>query len=318
MLKIGLIAQGVLGRYYGRLIKEKIKNATLIAASSPNSNDLDFLRYELEVNQNYRDHTRLLELNELDAIVICGDPAYHADYITDSLTANFHVFCEKPMSLSNEESQKVIEQANRRPSQLCKIGFERRYDKAYLQAKAEIESGKIGDAYLMQSHTLASIENNIGSAEFKSQGIFFDQALGDIDSIGWLLESQFDNVIALGHNNPNDIKSVIASCQLKDGKLAQLTVCKMRPSGFHSGAEIFGSEGSILIKDETSHIRTYSASGISFQRHLSSLDRFSDAYELQMQSFVNSILNKDKFVNNCGDAAGVTKSALRMLDSLKT
>jgi predicted dehydrogenase len=62
----------------------------------------------------------------VDAVVICTRHADHAQLTADALTAGKHVFCEKPVALTTEERDLVMDAARAAPGILM-VGFNRRF-----------------------------------------------------------------------------------------------------------------------------------------------------------------------------------------------
>ena len=64
-----------------------------------------------------------------------------------------HVFCEKPLGTDVEQckaAEKVIEA---HPDLIFQLGFMRRFDKSYAEAKRKIDNGDIGKVVLVRSYT---------------------------------------------------------------------------------------------------------------------------------------------------------------------
>jgi len=66
----------------------------------------------------YRDFSDLLADPKIDLIDICLPPAMHADAAVAALEAGKHVFCEKPISVSVADAQRMVDAAQRSGKQL--------------------------------------------------------------------------------------------------------------------------------------------------------------------------------------------------------
>src|SRR5918994_5444917 len=78
-----------------------------------------------------------------DAVVIATSTPAHAPLILASIEAGIPAFCEKPIALGLEETVEVVDAVESSDSKL-QIGFQRRFDAGYSEAKRLIETGSPG------------------------------------------------------------------------------------------------------------------------------------------------------------------------------
>ena len=81
-------------------------------------------------------------------------------------------------------AEKVVEA---HPDLIFQLGFMRRFDKSYAEAKRKIENGDIGKVVLVRSYTQdprSTIESTLKFAPH-SGGQFLDMCVHDIDLIRW-------------------------------------------------------------------------------------------------------------------------------------
>ena len=111
-----------------------------------------------------------------------------------------HVFCEKPLGTDVAQckaAEKVIEA---HPDLIFQLGFMRRFDKSYAEAKRKIDNGDIGKVVLVRSYTQdprSTIESTLKFAPH-SGGQYLDMCVHDIDLIRWFTGSDVKNVWAIG------------------------------------------------------------------------------------------------------------------------
>ena len=137
---------------------------------------------------------------ELDAIVIVSPSFLHCQQIEIAMNNGKHVFCEKPLGTDVEQckaAEKVIEA---HPDLIFQLGFMRRFDKSYAEAKRKIDNGDIGKVVLVRSYTQdprSTIESTLKFAPH-SGGQYLDMCVHDIDLIRWFTGSDVKNVWAIG------------------------------------------------------------------------------------------------------------------------
>jgi len=96
--------------------------------------------------QGYEDYRRVLERQEIDAVLIATPDHWHAKIAVEALLAGKDVYCEKPLTLTIDEG-KLIERVVQQTGRVFQVGTQQRTesDQRFLQAIALIRSGRIGD-----------------------------------------------------------------------------------------------------------------------------------------------------------------------------
>ncbi|MDR4887428.1 Gfo/Idh/MocA family oxidoreductase [Fredinandcohnia sp. QZ13] len=92
-----------------------------------------------KVHKNYQDM-----FAEVDAVVVCTPNKFHAEISIAALDAGVHVLCEKPMAMSTEECQAMIEAADRAGKVLA-IAYHYRFLKDSQAAKKLVLEDEIGE-----------------------------------------------------------------------------------------------------------------------------------------------------------------------------
>ena len=93
---------------------------------------------------DYVDYRKVLDRQDID-IVFCGTPDHwHTKICLDALEAGKHLFCEKPLTLTVQESQKICEAA-RKSKQTMVVGTQRRIETPYFVRMANmVRQGLLG------------------------------------------------------------------------------------------------------------------------------------------------------------------------------
>ena len=116
-----------------------------------------------EVVQDYR---KLLERNDIDAIT-CGTPDHSHTRITiDAMRAGMDVYCEKPLTLTMQESEQ-IRKATEETGRILQVGTQQRTENArrFLRAVAIARSGRLGK----KLHSLISVGGASSGGPFPTQ-----------------------------------------------------------------------------------------------------------------------------------------------------
>ena len=75
----------------------------------------------------------------------------HVEWAITSLQAGKHVLCEKPIGLTSEEAQQLIDAANKYPNLKIMEAFMYRFHPQWQYAKKAVDDGKIGELKTIQS-----------------------------------------------------------------------------------------------------------------------------------------------------------------------
>ncbi|HYW94651.1 MAG TPA: Gfo/Idh/MocA family oxidoreductase [Bacteroidales bacterium] len=92
----------------------------------------------------YKDYREMLAKENLDAVLIATPLDRHARMTIDALKAGLHVFCEKSMALTIEDSNDMA-RAALDTGKILQIGHQRMFSLIYQQAFQKIREGKLGD-----------------------------------------------------------------------------------------------------------------------------------------------------------------------------
>jgi predicted dehydrogenase len=100
--------------------------------------------------RQFRDYRRLLEMNDVDAVVICTPDHWHALQTIHACQANKDVYVEKPLSLCLIEGRRMVEFA-RRHNRITQVGLHRRSADFVRQACDFIRGGGIGKVSVVRA-----------------------------------------------------------------------------------------------------------------------------------------------------------------------
>jgi predicted dehydrogenase len=91
----------------------------------------------------YMDYRKLLERNDIDAVLIATPDHWHAKISSDALQSGKHVYCEKPMTHTVEQAIELRDAA-RRYGKVMQVGPNGTASDGYWKAHEAIKGGRIG------------------------------------------------------------------------------------------------------------------------------------------------------------------------------
>jgi predicted dehydrogenase len=98
---------------------------------------------DLSKARKYASYASMLKDGGFDFVDICLPTFLHAEYSILALEAGFHVFCEKPMALTEAETERMLKTVEK-TGKLFSVGQCLRFWPAYVEVKRLIDSGKYG------------------------------------------------------------------------------------------------------------------------------------------------------------------------------
>ena len=301
-IKVGIAGLGRLGRTHAQNLAFSIPGAELVAACSVVAEELEYAKKELGVANTYDDFGQMCCNPEIDAVAIVSPSAFHAEQIKAALKAGKHIFCEKPLAVSEEECIAIEEEVAKHPECIFMLGFMRRYDPSYAYAKKKIKEGAIGKPYLVKATGIdpdAAAEQLLSSGFIpNSGGIMLDMGSHDIDLMRWFLEDEVASIYAVGSvvKSPEfakqgDMETACATFTFRGGGIGQFHVGRISCHGYHIETEIIGTEGSIRISPvpEKNLAMIYNHTGSVKECVGSFPERFAVAYAEEMKEFIKCV-----------------------------
>lgn len=140
MIKIAMVGCGGIGNNHARQLAQ-ISGAKIAAAVDIIPERAEKLADAVGCRAftDYRE-----ALDPVDAVWVCTPPDSHAEITINSLNAGKHVFCEKPMAVSLEEADAMIEAAQQN-DRLLGIGYCLRFSPWAQMCKDIVARGEIGE-----------------------------------------------------------------------------------------------------------------------------------------------------------------------------
>ena len=228
-----------------------------------------------------------------DAVVIAASTSAHAGLIRDAVDAGLPAFCEKPVALGYEETLEIVEKVESGGAVL-QIGFQRRFDAGYVEAKRLVYSGALGTLYSLRLATHDPEPPHEGYIP-TSGGIFRDLHIHDFDILRWLAGSEVEEVYAVGSvrgfdvfSRHGDVDTAAALIRMEDGVVAVLTGGRHDPLGYDVRAEVFGSGDSIAVGlDGRTPLRSVESGMPPPEKPYPNFQaRFEDAYRAELRHFL--------------------------------
>ena len=244
-MKVALLGAGRIGRMHARLLAATPGVDAVVIA------DADAARAAEVAAEVGATAAPTIEaaMDGADAVVIAAATTAHAELIRASIGRGLPTFCEKPLAADLDDTLAVADEIERSgvPFQL---GFQRRFDPGYREARRLVETGELGTLYAVRlaGHDPAPPHESYIP---QSGGLFRDFSIHDFDILRWLTGCEVEEVYADGgvrgfpvFAKYDDVDTAVATLRMADGPFVDPDLCPPRSARLrHPGRAVrFGRQ----------------------------------------------------------------------------
>jgi myo-inositol 2-dehydrogenase/D-chiro-inositol 1-dehydrogenase len=328
-VRIGVVGLGRLGRRHAENLAFRVEGAHLAAAASPIAEERDWAEKALNGVATYPGLPELLDHPGLDAVWLVTPTSLHADQVIQSVRAGKHVFCEKPLALDPADCDRAIAVAAERPGQIVMVGFMRRFDPAYAEAKRRIDAREFGKVFAIRCVSEDPVDPDGFFVRYApaSGGIFLDCSIHDIDLVRWMLGGpKPSSVAAVGSRvlypalaECGDVDTASAVVAFEGGAIADFHVSRTSHRGYEATMTIAGAKGRVEIGRNVPRLPlTLESQGRrSVAGQVDFFARFGDAFLHEACAFVDAVRRGGPTPLSLEDAREATRLACAMREALK-
>ena len=321
-IRIGVVGIGRLGHQHAVNVQRSV-GGKLIAISDPSEEVLIKAENVFGVS-TYTSHVDMINNERLDGVVVATPTQTHYEILVDMLGADIPIFCEKPITYTIEEAKKITDLVKKKNGFL-QIGYMRRFDPGHRKAKELISSGELGDPLYFHD---CQRDPNGPPAEYvpMSGGLFVDMAIHDLDVARWLMGNEIVEVYAQGavlkHDYLKDLDDIDNGqilLKFENGQIGMIEISRNAVNVYDVRTEVICKENSVFIgQNQLTPVSLVGNEKIVVDMANWVLDRFKDAYELELQAFIDAI-GKGKLPEvDAFDGYMGLKLALAATESYKT
>jgi len=255
----------------------------------------------------------------IDVVAIASPTDTHSDLIARAARAGKHIFCEKPIDLSVARAQACAD-AVRAAGVACMMGFQRRFDPTFNEAKERLARGDIGVPEML---VVTSRDPGAPLAQYLtgSGGIFRDMLIHDFDIFRWILCADGDEAAWLSATGSclvdpeiatvGDIDSAAVTLRTRRGRLAQINTSRRAAYGYDQRFEVLGSAGMLQCANlRPTEVVQSDARGVHADKpeHFF-LQRYRDAYRLELVHFFETLQSGGVFRTTIADGVAAQRLA---------
>lgn len=147
-IKSAIVGTGFIGKQHYEAIR-RMPNTEIIAIVDSNPKTAKEFAQKYGIQHYMTDYEELFKLEGLDVVHICTPNSLHFPMAKLALENNVNVFCEKPLSLTSEESQILVDLAKDRDV-FHAVNLNYRSNAMVREMKERISNKSIGDILLIK------------------------------------------------------------------------------------------------------------------------------------------------------------------------
>ncbi|GIH99002.1 Gfo/Idh/MocA family protein [Planobispora takensis] len=238
-MRVGLLGLGRIGAFHAMTLAAHPRVDELVVA------DEDGER-AAEVAAGLGEKAGVGDPFEAEALVVATPTATHAGLLLRACAAGIPVFCEKPAASDVDDTVRVLEAA-KQSGTVVHIGFQRRFDAGYAEARRALRAGEIGRLHRVHLITADPRPPAAGYIA-TSGGIYRDCHIHDFDILRWVTGREAVGVYATGANRgeaffaeAGDVDNSAALVTMDDGTLVTLQGSRYNGAGYDVRMELAGT-----------------------------------------------------------------------------
>jgi predicted dehydrogenase len=226
---VGIVGVGAVARVHIEAYRQ-LDGVTIASVADTNPTQLLWARRELGI-PCYSTLGEMLCGPKLDVVCVLTPPASHEELVSICAQAGTHVLCEKPMSLTVESCERMIETCSANGVRLG-YGSSYRYLPALTTAREMILRGDIGDVLLLREYavggTRTAKRETLGFTHYPKGGPggsgmgLCDHGIHLIDVFPWLIDSITTAVWGRGNISGEAQRPEYAHLEYANGAMGEL------------------------------------------------------------------------------------------------
>ncbi|KPI20948.1 Inositol 2-dehydrogenase/D-chiro-inositol 3-dehydrogenase [Actinobacteria bacterium OK074] len=290
-LGVAVLGAGHMGADHVRRIDRVVNGAHVAAVADPDTGRAKEAAAGIDGVFVHAEALAALDAPGVAAVLIASPGPAHEEALLAAFERGLPVLCEKPMVPDPAGALRVVEAETRLGRRLAQIGFMRRYDSEYQALKFLLDGGRLGRTLMLHC-----THRNVSSPPGFTSAMLIDSSVAhEIDAARWLVGQELTAVSVLSPRSSAGAPEGLLDPQFvvfetAGGVLVDVEVFVNCGFGYQVRCEAVCERGSARIGDAHGMAVT-SAGRVHEEVAQDYLVRFSDAYDREVQSWVDATLD---------------------------
>jgi UDP-N-acetyl-2-amino-2-deoxyglucuronate dehydrogenase len=252
----GIIGVGMIADYHAQAIADT-KGGKLVGVCTRNAENARAFAQKHRVPFATTSVDELVARPDIQVVCVTTPSGAHLDPALAAVRAGKHVVVEKPIEISTERADVLLEAAEKAGVQVAPI-FQSRFGDGARKLKAAAAAGRFGrivlaSAYVKWHRSREYYTGWKGSLKLDGGGALINQGIHTIDLLQWFVGVPAEVFCwttrrVYGHIEAEDTASAIL--KYPDGALGTIEACTAAWPGWRRRIEILGERGSAMLEDD--------------------------------------------------------------------
>lgn len=253
----GIIGCGMISEYHAAAIAE-LEKGELVAVSSRNEENAKKLTAQYGVPW-HRDYGDLIKRDDVDVVCVCSPSGAHMEMAVAAAEAGKHVVVEKPIEITLERADAIIQACDENRVELCAV-FPSRFQDASRTIKDALDRGRfgrltVGDLYNKWWRVQEYYDSGgwRGTQELDGGGALMNQAIHGVDLLQWFM-GPVKTICAmtdcLTHERIEVEDTAVAVLRFESGALGTIEATTSIYPGYPRRIELHGDAGTVVYARE--------------------------------------------------------------------
>ncbi|XZE51768.1 Gfo/Idh/MocA family protein [Planctomycetaceae bacterium SH139] len=256
-LRFGIVGCGMIAKFHAHAIRDNPTTSLGGAWSRRGETTAEFAKtFDC---RGYDSLDAMLADPEIDAISICSPSGAHLDPALAAARAGKHVVVEKPLEVTTQRCDAIIEACEQHKVKLA-VTFQSRFHRSSQLLKVAVEQGRfgritLGDAYVKWFRSQEYYDSGAwrGTWELDGGGALMNQAIHSVDLLLWLMGPvrTVSAMVDTATHERIEVEDVaVATLKFANGALGVIEATTTAFPGALKKIEICGSGGAAVLEEE--------------------------------------------------------------------
>ena len=291
-----MIGVGLMGRRHAENLARHVNDARLLAVTDPDESARGRVAKDLATGGS-ASVDALLDSPALRAVVIASPARFHETHAIAAARAGKDVFVEKPIAKTLDGADRVIAAARDAGVRL-QVGFQRRYDAPYAEARKLVSSGTLGRPLFYRGINRDLLAPVGPPGSMGTNDILTESAIHDLDGARWMMSDEVTGVRAslatVGDRSTAPAPNLtMVELQFAGGALAHIEAMRGARYAYDIRSEVICENGAVMVGGFAQTMLTVLRQGERRDDlYPGFLERYAEAYVAELRDFVAGVRDR--------------------------